>query len=98
METLELLRALEPLSVADIERRVGGFASGWKIAGICLDNRFTLEHKGEYHVFRYHVGDNKAYPSARFHSKDAARAYVFDEWAKPRRMVYEERCDEYEED
>tara|TARA_R100000700_G_C3082773_1_gene87682 strand:- start:276 stop:593 length:318 start_codon:yes stop_codon:yes gene_type:complete len=99
---LDMLRAMEPLSVADIERRVGGFHEEYKVVTACLDNRFTLRYgKGKaakHYVFRYHVGDNKIYPQAVFNTKHEARDYIFEEWAKPRRTIYEERSDYWDEE
>ena len=99
---LEMLREMEPLSVADIERKVGGFNEAYRVVTPCLDNRFTLRKgKGKaakFYVFRYHVGQNKVYPQIVFDTKHEARAYIFEEWAKPRRTIYEERCDYWDEE
>jgi len=95
-EALVMLRQMEPLSVADIERKLGGFGGSYTAVTPCLDNRFTLRFgKGKdarYGVWRYHVGNNEIYLQIVFSTKHEARAHIFEEWLKPRRTIYEERC------
>ena len=88
---------LGQLSVADIQRKVGGFNKAYKVVTPNLGNRFTVQcGKGKsaiFYVWHYYEEENKIYPEYQFDTKHEARDYIFEKWAEVRRKVYEEHCD-----
>ena len=88
---------LGQLSVADIQRKVGGFNEQYKVVTPSLGNRFTVQcGKGKsaiFYVWRYYEEENKIYPEYQCDTKHEARDYIFQAWAEAHRTIYEEHCD-----